>query len=433
MIGVSEDFQLRKALWDDLRGCCERWGRKEAASIEKSVGLEKHVIELENRLMCADFGYTSCPPEGEPSAKRGDRTTCMTRRFDETVAELRPTDVTLLSVVHFHKPEHVVFCGLVDEATQELRAVHAYHTFDSVCSGHCPHARIREGVGRLRESYALPVSGVVWGERSHVLWVLEPWCQTPTPEQRAAPEFGASRADLIARCPMQNNLLQTRLRTELLCHGCICFRQRHLARPSGMFMRAEHAAAYAKAYPVMNTLWCGGGAAFPFERSDESFRQQCAGADPAIADWLVAFMHREAGTPRSVRWGAFYRSVQLFGYWWRTRDAPGLWLTLRSFFHNAAELGARLTETDQCGFRRSASKPYLAAHVRAPGGFVKVLIVFDPESGQFFDHTDPSELFDSPHACLLAQYRKHTKRLTICCVEPLPQDVSMYQNKETRL
>ena len=450
MSAHDEFSRLREACWNKLVEYCYHWERIGQIDCIETKALAKEVIDFENSLMWTDLGFSSCAMTGVPDNKRKGTVTCMRRRFDGTVEEVDSSDIELQSLVHFRKPGHIVFRGIVERRLQEPQAVHAYHTPDSISGKVCPHDLVREGAGRVQEKFVVPMHGFAWGEKSHVLWIIEPWCQVPTTEEKKMPEFAASRDYLFAQCPVVNTLRLLKLGTEFLYHGDICYRQRRSGKPKGMCVKADNPTIYTKAYPVMDDFWRGGQPMLPFQRSDESFRQLCGGANKDIVERVIKFMHNVGGTTSTVYLRAFYRSVQLFGYWWATRYPEELQKTLDSFFPSDPELSRRLVElkdVGNCGFRLSSRKPYLAANVLAPNGIQRALIVFDPDSGKFFDHDDESsELFESPYACLLARYRKEiellkirhpeirlpeTGLLDLHCVSPPPppQHKNQYQNK----
>ena len=251
--------------------------------------------------------------------------------------------------------------------------------------------------------------GYVWGERSRVLWVIEPLCELPDQGLKDTPGFQRSQIDLMKKyLPTVAVLHELQLDEVLLHHGEIRYRQRYFRGPSPMLVDMRYSSIYAETFDRVFELWGGSSQeGFCFQKSDENFRQLCGTADKEIVDKVIELMHLWTGpsTIKVVRWEALYRSVQLFGYWWRTEDLAGLKTTLQTFFVNGGELDRQLKVVGNFGFRQSSTTPHLAVSVKnGERSIPKMLIVFDAETGNFHAGDRQELQFPSPFACVRHYY-----------------------------
>ena len=347
--------------------------------------VQEQIIQLEYELMRANFGFMTCLDgcwQRSPNSRR-----CMENRIAETVEKYEEDSVVLREVVFSghnfaSKPKHVVYRATFRDREQQQVVVHAYHFCNTAAGDEgCPHNLVRTKIGGLSCGAVVPVCGYVWGERSRVLWVIEPLCELPDQGLKDTPGFQRSQIDLMKKyLPTVAVLHELQLDEVLLHHGEIRYRQRYFRGPSPMLVDMRYSSIYAETFDRVFELWGGSSQeGFCFQKSDENFRQLCGTADKEIVDKVIELMHLWTGpsTIKVVRWEALYRSVQLFGYWWRTEDLAGLKTTLQTFFVNGGELDRQLKVVGNFGFRQSSTTPHLAVSVKnGERSIPKMLIVF---------------------------------------------------------
>ena len=397
--------------------------------------VHEKVIHLEYALMKANFGFMTCQDgsrQKTPFSKK-----CMERQIADTVEKHDSESIHLKEVVFssnnfISKPEHVVYRATFWDREQQQVAVHAYH-FCNTPPGDddCPHHLVRTKIGALSCDAVVPVCGYVWGEGSRVLWVIEPLCELPDHTLMDTPGFQRSQIDLMKKyLPTVAVVQELKVDQALLHHGDIRYRQRYFKGPSPMLVNMRYSSIFAETFTEVYKLWDGYSQdRFCFQKSDENFRQLCVTADKEVMDKVIELMHNWTGASKAVRWEAFYRSVQLFGYWWMTRDLEGLKRTLSSFFLNRDEMFSQLKNIGDVGFRGSSTTSYLVASVKnGERSIPQMLVVFDADTGMFYAHECPQPLFPSPFACI-AHYHSNLPHINAVPSTRTPT-TDPYRNKD---
>ena len=379
--------------------------------------VQGQIIDLELQLIQADFGFSPCQEGAQQRAPNSK--TCMEHKIAETVERYEWDAVSLKEVVFtkaqlvegqgngrviVSRPEHVVYRAVFRYKEHQQLMVHAYH-FCNTAKGEagCPHNKVRTTIGDVACEAVVPVWGYVWGARSRVLWVIEPLCELPDHLLMNTPGFQRSQIDLMKRyLPVVGVLHELQLDEVLLHHGEIRYRQRFFDGPSPLLVDMRYSSIYAETFEIVFGLWSGRSHdGFCFQKSDANFRQLCRTADRDVVDKVVELMHNWTGRSADsvVTWEAFYRSVQLFGYWWRTKDLDRLKTTLKSFFASREDLGR--IEAGTYGFRSSETTPHLVACAKGEDrSTTQILIAFDAATGKFYVKDHPEPQFMSPVECV---------------------------------
>lgn len=412
------------------------WNGKEAmekleALLRAGPASENAVMDLEWRMLNSNFGFSSCQEgawQPRPNAKK-----CMEERISGTVAKLDPRDIPLEKVVFSGKgftstARHVVYEGTINGTGKQQVVVHAYHFCDTeIGDEFCPHRLVERLIGSLSCDAVVPVRGYVWNAQSRVLWLVQPLCELPEDSVKDTVSFLRSQCEVVQQL-RSKGLTSRDLKFDqvLLHHGKVCFRQRYIMGRIPLDVDPRYSSIYAEMFPQVFNFWNGGRCeAFCFQRSEENFRQICGETDREIVDRVLRTMC--PGGKRFVTWEDFYRTVQLFGYWWRTADPEGLKATLDAFFANGSELQGRLTKVGECGFRASQNTPNLVVSIKNGSEVQSVHITFDTERGGFYHGARVDEDFPSPLACVQSWF----SGLVILLVSPsaLKANTNPYANK----
>lgn len=233
--------------------------------------------------------------------------------------------------------------------------VHIFHMWQAPpeLKGRCPCEYLQpKHIGALNgQPFAVPVLRVIVGEKSRVVWVVEPRCELVSPQALALPSYQRTRWASIQEAQSQQSpavFQGLKMGKDFLFQGFTRFRQRFME--IHRLIDAEDV-LYLPPTNKFREFWSRttevsvNGISYEsreWRLTKRAFQVALRSSEPWV-DEIFEFLKSKnpEGTTvgDTVTWEACVRSVSMFGYWWEHVDET--MEILRSYyspFHSNPEL-----------------------------------------------------------------------------------------------